>query len=232
MKHIFLMQTFVLALCITGQSQTIKNVTYTQTVKEMVITYDLESTHDNIPYFVKVRYSSKTRKIDLKEIKGDVGNLVYAGKGKKIIWNYAKELVHAMYEGEVSLVVEAKPNMQVLRKVKRLGSINLGLDTIYSKDKTYAVKLYRKNIEVYAFEDSKIENSSLILRIPKEIKARKNYQVGIQDGQNAYFSNSFKIKPKIGMGWKIIPILAVPIYIAMKNYLEENEDLPGPPEPK
>lgn len=230
MRQFFLIVTLV-TCHITGQSQIVKNVRYNYNTKEMVIIYDLQSSHDNIPCLVYVKYSSKVRKIDLKEVNGDVGNLVYPGKDKKITWNYTKELVHALYEGEVSLLVDAKPNVQVLGKVKRQGSIKLGIDTIYSKNKIYSFKLYRNDKEIYSFEDSKIEDSSIVLKIPKEIRARKNYQIRISGGEEVYFGNEFKIKPKVGMAWKVIPILAVPVYLIVSNYLDDNKDLPGPPDP-
>jgi hypothetical protein len=89
--------------------------------------YDLIAPHKNIACRVFVRYITRSRQLNLQMVKGDVGADVLPGTGKVITWDYVKELVHTVGEGEVTMSVEATPMLQASGPVKidarRFGSV-------------------------------------------------------------------------------------------------------------
>lgn len=221
---------------VASQAQTVQNVRVnanatTAEGKRIQITYDLKAKHGNIPCFVRVKYGTKVRNLILTEVKGDVGQLVYPGKNKQIYWDFVEELVHSVGEKETTIQVEAWPQVQVLKKVKRKANVVVGIDTIYKKGKAYQMKLYRHEKEVVSLDSMDIKSNSFSLKLPKKVRARQDYQIGIADGDKVFYSNAFKIKPVVGRFWKILPFLAVPIYIIGSQTLEDLQDLPGAPEP-
>ncbi len=232
--------TFLLPLLVLqisfSRAQTVSNVRINSNVtipegKRILIMFDLIADHANIPCFVRVTYGTKARTIQLAEVKGDVGNLVYPGKNKQIFWDFVEELVHSVNEGEATVKVEAWPHVQVLKKVKRKSDVIVGVDTIYKKGKEYQVKLYRHEKEVVGLANMEIKTNSFSLLLPKKVRARHDYQIGIDDGEKIYYSNKFKIKPVVGYFWKVLPFLAVPVYILTNKTLDDIKDLPGAPDP-
>ena len=232
----FLIILFNLAFIVCTKAQKVENVRVNANVtlpegKRIMIIYDLIAPHANIPCYVSVKYSTKTRKLDLKEVKGHVGKLVYPGKNRQIIWDFTEELVHSIGEGEATVVVEAWPQVQVLKKVKRKTNVFVGIDTIYTKGKIYSIKLFRHEKEVVTLADMEIKSNSFGVKLPKKVRARKDYQIGVGDGEKTYYSNTFKVKPIVGRFWKILPFLAIPIYLQLSKTLDDLKDLPGAPDP-
>jgi hypothetical protein len=197
-----------------------------------IIQYDLKAPYPTIPSIVKVKLTAEDRQektFYLKDVTGDVGNLVYPGLGKKIYWNHIKELVH--FSGKISLAVEVSPTIQVPEKIKSGKSVPILLAPVYEAKKTYAVKLFRAGKELERLNDVLLIENKVSIPLPKKIKKKKRYQIAITDGDKVFYSNTFKVKPKVGYGWKALPILAIPVYLVINMYLEENKPLPGPPNP-
>jgi hypothetical protein len=216
------------------QAQEAENVSFANTTDQkgfqsIQFSYDLAAEHPNIPCFVRVKFTMGTRQFYLKQVTGDVGNMVYPGKRKVIIWDYKEELIHNTSTETVTINVEVFPNLSADTKVKRGKNIVVNLDDIYEKGKNYSVKLYRREKEVGTLIDSLSLQHHFVTQIPRKSKVGKDYQIAIVGGEKPLFTNSFKIKPRVGTFWKVLPFIAVPVYILTKQQLEEFKDLPGAP---
>jgi len=223
---------FLLLLPLLSYSQRVENISFsTGTIQdgksEYFIVYDLVAPYDSIPCQVKVKLTANGKTFYLKELKGDVGNLVYPGLKKQIVWDYIEELVH--FNGEIDLNIEMIPSLKVPVKIKRHKPLLVSLAPIYETKKTYAVKLFQGGKEVSRLNDVLLIENSFPVQLPKKTKVKSKYQIAITDGDRTYFSNTFKVKPRISRGWIILPVLAVPTYLLINQYLEDNKPLPGPP---
>lgn len=201
-------------------------------VTKYFISYDLKSQHKNIPCQVKVKITMGVkgeRFFYLKELTGDAGNLVYPGDKKEIVWDYVKELVH--FDGKIDLAIEVSPSVKVPSKIKKRKKIPVELAPIYEPNKTYAIKIFREEKELARLNDIMLIENKLSVELPRKTKAKRKYQLAITDGTNTYFSNTFKVKRKVGWGWKLLPFLGAGAYYGLLTYLEANEELPGPPKP-
>ncbi len=216
------------------KAQTIENVKVSSGVdkdgiNKYFFTYDLIAPHANIPCLVKVKLTSGTRSFYIELIKGDVGNLVLPGKGKRFAWDFEEELIN--FSGaENKFAFEVYPNITVPAKVKRNKKLSVKMDDILVKDKHYTYILFRHEKEVITLTDMPLTQNAFSLSIPRKTKARNDYQLCITDGELKYFSNTFKVKPVVSNFWKVLPFLLVPAYIMGQGYLEENKELPGVPD--
>jgi hypothetical protein len=220
-----------------SNAQYAENISYSQGSDQSegrsksYIHYDLIAPYQNIPCAVRVKLSTvekdHVKTFYLHEVTGDVGNLVYPGTKKGIIWDHIEELVH--FTGEISIDIEVTPAVQVPEKIKKRKQLTVSLAPIYTANKSYAVKLFRKEQEIARLNDVLLIEKSFAVTIPKKTKARKKYQLAITDGENTYYSNTFKVKRRVSYGWLVVPILAVPAYMYVDQYLEDNEPLGEPP---
>ncbi|CAN5425543.1 hypothetical protein BH10BAC4_BH10BAC4_10440 [soil metagenome] len=193
----------------------------------VVITYDLIASHSNIPCLIKAKFTSGDKIFFLRHITGDVGHFIYPGPGKQIAWQMQEELVH--FSGDIAIDIEVSPHVTVEGKVKRTASLPVRFDDMFVKGKTYVIKLYRHEKEVIRLNDMMLLENSFRVEIPKKVKTGGDYQVFITDGEKNFYSNSFRVKPKVGLFWKVLPLLAVPIIIQTKKAINDNEALPGAP---
>ena len=207
------------------------NVSFVQSTdpanKIYTITYDLLAPYDNIGCQVQVKFTSSEGSFNLKKVTGDVGDLVYPGPKKTIIWNYVDELVH--FSGDIDLSIEVVPIVQVPTSVRRSKHLPVVLSSVAGATETYTTKLYLNTKEVATLDAVGSESKSAGILIPKKTPVKKNYQLAISNGEKVYFSNSFKIRPKIGYGWKAAVLLAIPAFLIINKTIEDNKPLPGPP---
>jgi hypothetical protein len=228
--------SFLILICLahTGFSQRISNLTYIMQVNEgatkYLINYDLQSTFDNVPSRVNVKLTIDINGMSstfyLKEVSGDVGDFIYPGPNKKIVWDYQKELIH--FSGDINLVVESAPIVMVSHKIKRGSEVTVSLPGFETAEK-YIVKLFQRGNEIAQLTEGTLKDGTLSVSIPKKSKIRSKYQLAIEDIDKSYFSNSFKIRRKFSLGWIIVPAIGVSAYLVISKSLEANEPLPGPP---
>ena len=238
---VFLKSSLLGLLCLlslAGYSQYATNVAFSAGkndstgVSKYFITYDLKAPYNTIPCHVQVRVTmgvKSERFFYLKELTGDAGPLVFPGNRKQIVWDYIKELVH--FDGKIDLSIEVTPSVKVPAKIKKRNPLPVELAPIYEKNKTYAIKVFRNQAELTRLNDVMLIESKLSVELPRKTKAKKKYQIALTDGTNTYFSNVFKVKRKVGWGWKLFPFLGAAAYYGVLQYMEANEDLPGPPDP-
>lgn len=234
----------------SSRGQQVDNIGYSQALDKSanklktLITYDLNAPYENIPFQINVKVTTIAKVIIgtaaggggkettikksfyLKELTGDVGDIVYPGLKKKISWDHIEELVH--FNGDIILNIEATPSVQVETKVKRGKKLSLTLVPYFATNKNYSLKLFRANKEVTPLEDILL-NGSIQVLIPKKTKVKGKYQLAVRDGEKTYFSNTFKVRRKFSLGWITVPIIAVPAYIFLQQYIDDNKSLPGPP---
>jgi len=191
------------------------------------ITYDLLAPYDNIACQVQVKFTSSDGSFNLKKVTGDAGDLVYPGLKKTIIWNYVDELVH--FSGDIDLSIEVMPLVQVPASVRRSKHLTIILATVAGAAENYTTKLYLNTKEVATLDAVGSESRTAGILIPKKTPVKKNYQIAISNGEKVYFSNTFKVRPKIGYGWKAGVLLAIPAFIIINKAIEDNKPLPGPP---
>lgn len=216
-----------------GYSQYIQNEKYltrnTAGVMKYIITYDLISTFDNVACNVKVKLTAQngTQSFYLKNVIGDVGELVYPGNNKEISWDHVSELIH--FSGEINLTLEVEPVVRVSTKTKRGTQQSVTLGSVISRNKTYDLKLFKKGKEIAQLTDGVLGTNSVSFLIPKKSRVGKKYQLAIIYGDQTFFSNSFKIKRKFSFGWIIIPAVGVASYLLYDKIQDDNASLPGPP---
>lgn len=195
--------------------------------KVYTITYDLIAPYDNIACQVLVKFTSSEGSFNLKKVTGDVGDLVYPGLKKTIIWNYVEELVH--FSGDINLSIEVIPIVQVPASVRRSKHLSVVVSNVAGAAENYNTKLYLNTKEVATLDAVGSESKSSGILIPKKTPVKKNYQIAITNGEKVYFSNTFRVRPKIGYGWKAGVILAIPAFFIINKAIEDNQPLPGPP---
>jgi hypothetical protein len=207
------------------------NVNFAQSTdasnKIYTITYDLLAPYDNIACQVQVKFTSSEGSFNLKNVTGDVGDLVYPGTKKTIIWNYVDELVH--FSGDVNLNIEVVPIVQVPTSVRRSKHLSVVVSNAAGAAENYTTKLYLNTKEVATLDAVGSESKSSGILIPKKTRVKKNYQIAIANGEKVYYSNTFKVRPKIGYGWKAAVVLAIPAFFIINKAIEDNKPLPGPP---
>lgn len=191
--------------------------------------YSLVAPQDNIPCLVRVKYTRGSTSFYLRHVSGDVGNLVLPGPLKEITWDFQEELIHIVSTEPVTFDIEVFPNFSAEKKVKRGRNLIVNLDELYDKEQRYAVKLYRKKRDVATLRDTIALQNHLVIQIPRKTRVGKGYQVGIVGRDHSYFTNSFRVKPIVSNGWKILPVVLVPVYLFTKQQLEQQQDLPTAP---
>ncbi len=184
--------------------------------------YDLIAPFDNIPFEIKVKVTLKVpggeKSFYSTNLTGSAGHLVLPGKRKHLIWDHVEELVH--YNGEIILTLEAIPDLKVPYKIKKGKGLSIQLSEAFTTDKTYTIKLYRKGIFIAKLNELKVKENLIPVAFPPKSKVGNNYQFVISDGENEFFSNALKLKPKVGYGIIALPVLIVPSYLIATNSFE------------
>lgn len=196
----------------------------------IVLRYFLVSPQDNISCLVRVKYTRGSSSFYLKHVTGDVGNLVLPGPGKEIVWDYQEELIHNVSTEPVVFDIEVLPTFAADRKVKKGRNLIVNLDDVIDKKQSYAIKLFRKKREVAVVLDTLTIRNHIVVPIPRKTRVGKGYQVAIVGPTQAYYTNTFRVKPIVATGWKVLPLFLVPVYILTKQQLDQQTDLPSAPQ--
>jgi hypothetical protein len=235
MKHhvVYIVGLLVLLLPRIVCSQRVANLTVTKSETETsktiyLINYDLVAVVDNIACRVRVEFSSGGNSFYLKQVKGDVGDLIYPGKNKKIEWDYVEELIH--FSGDLNLSLEVTPVIFVESSTKRglgiSGSMLAGGE--YPSAKSGLAHLVRNRKSITSIGE--VSASDLFsITIPKNVKPSRFYQLSFTRDGGTIYSNVFKIRRRVARLVYALPVLIAPAYLLLKKDEEKLDQLPGPP---
>lgn len=207
------------ALDITSVLKTYDNRVYYQ------FSYTLLADKENIPAHVRLRIKTLDKEFYATDVTGEVGELIYPGSGKVFIWDYGRELVH--FSGDIEFFIEVEPMIAIQSKVKRAREVAVTFRKSFIKD-TYKAALYQNGALVWTQEEQ-LKGDTFRFFIPKRTKIKRGYQVGIVSGEETYFSNTFKIKPRLGRFVYILTGLGVVGTILLPDIMESFQPLPEAP---
>lgn len=205
----------------------------------VVVRYDfLEGEPDQI-YELFLFCSHDNFQKPLQLTTGDIGKGIRVGAGKVIYWNARQELGN--FKGDISLKIKGEiytPMVQYLNvyenlKLKQGSQFEFQWKANDKSDKVL-LKIQRHGVPVAA--PLIVDNQgSYTWTIPRDASAGKGYTVQVTDINNPLrgeTSNTFSIKRRVSIGYKIIPPLLVAggiaaIFLAGS---ESEKEIPDPPQ--
>lgn len=223
-----------------AQAQEIKNVTASFVNNRVTLYYDLNGT-ENAEYQVQVYSSFDGYNKPLELVKGEVGEEILIGKGKRINWNAEGEL--HKFQGELTFKIVAKLSAPPLELTTPL--VNKSFRMGNKIELVWIGGLPQRQVELSLYKDGKVvtklakmgNSGSISWKIPKNILPSTNYQVIIQSGHVEVESVPFTIKPALPIYVKLSPLAllgaAIPFIGKGNEGGGANSDnwLPGAPSP-
>lgn len=216
MKKIFIVFV-IIASVLTINAQNITNLAASLQDKKVILTYDLEAPMPTFMYKVDVYSSIDQYRQPLKGVSGEVGEKVISGKGKKIEWQTDKDIKE--FIGEVDFKLKAtlvfapwlvmKPKEQ--ESYKRGKSLPIAWSGYSSTAKTVRLELQKDGQPITSI-DAVINSGKSDFNFPKNLKTGGGYQMKVVNTQNANeqaISKEFKIKRKIPLVVKLLPIAII-----------------------
>jgi hypothetical protein len=169
---------------------------------------------------------------------GDIGKGIQIGAGKIIYWNAKQELGN--FKGDISLKIKGDIYTPMIRYLNVYDNMKLKQGSIFdlqwkSNDKSDKVLLKIQRHGVPVTDPLVVDNNgSFSWIIPKDVKAGKGYSVQIADTNNLLreeTSNTFSIKRKVSLGYKVIPPILVAGGVAAIFLLKSDPEgeIPEPP---
>lgn len=200
-------------LPLIAQTVTIKKIELAG--EKIVVIYDLDDSNPNNEYQLSLFASKDKFSAPLTKVKGDVGDDVKPGVGKKIEWNLLEE--YGSFKGKLSMEIRGKVFVPFV-KLK-----NFDTKKTYKRGKSYEIAWRPGNtnpihIELYkgsqrvSGELNHPNNGLYSLSISSQVKPGKDYRLKITDSRvsdQIIYSDNFKIARKIPFIVKLIPTLAV-----------------------
>jgi hypothetical protein len=236
---LFVLLSFALHPC-CSQDFSVQRIESSQ--GKINIYYDLLDSVAGRSYTLNV-YSSKDNFLaPLTQVEGDAGLEVKPGAKKKIVWNAVNEL-GPEFDGKISLEVRGKVYVPFVRferfeeykalKRGRTYSINW---TGGSTQNILHFELYKGNKKVGVNFTDVANTGKYKMVLPTNVKPGSNYRFKISDTKNKdeiVYTGDFKIKRKVPLVFKVIPVLAVgaAIYILAGSESKTNSRIPDPVEP-
>jgi Ser-Thr-rich glycosyl-phosphatidyl-inositol-anchored membrane family len=211
--------------------------------EKIIVHYDLEDNSPGREYQLNLYASKDNYATPLTKVKGDVGSEVKPGVGRKIEWAIREEL--GPYKGRIALEIKGSVFVAFVKLQ------DFGTDRSYKRGKSYdlALKAGSTNpihVELYkagqrvSGEMNHPNNGTYSLNIPSNAKPGKDYRLKITDSKNSegiIYSPYFKVKPKLPLLVKILPVLAIGGVVAVlggggsKTKEQAAADIPLPPSP-
>lgn len=189
-------------------------------------------------------YSSRDNFIrPLQDVSGDIGIEVKPGTNKKIVWNSRKELGDS-FAGDVELEIRGRVYIPFIRfdgfqdgLVIKRGKPRTITWTGGSRQNILNFELYKNDTYVEVIPN--VANSgSYDLELPTSVKPGNGYYFLVSDTKNkdqVVKTNLFKVKRKVPLAVKVLPVLAVGAAIPFLSGPDGADEVgvpPGPPETK
>lgn len=238
-----LLLTLVLSsslLAANAQTVTIKKVELSG--DKILVFYDLEDSNSEREFLLNVFASKDNFTAPLQKVNGDIGSEIKPGLNKKVEWRVREE--YGGYKGKLALEIRGKAYMPFIKLQ------NFNTAESYKRGKQYDVLWKPGNtnpLQIELFKgDQRIagdvnlpNDGTYALNIPSHAKSGSDYRLKITDSKNSeevIYTNYFKVKPKVPILLKVLPVLAVGGVAALlvgggekKNKSEEDIELPPLP---
>jgi len=213
------MRVFLLAIgCISflsASAQTIAIKKVELAGEKIVVHYDLEDGNPNNEYKLDLYASADNYATPLAKVKGDVGLEVKPGIDRRIEWSIRDEF--GPYKGKLALEIRGKvyipfvkiQNFDTEKSYKRGNSYNIAWKP--GSTNSINIDLY-KGGERVGGESNLQNNGSHTFYIPTHAKKGSDYRLKITDTKNSedvLYTSEFKVKPKVPLLVKVLPVLAV-----------------------
>ena len=237
-KNLF--AVLLLFVCSFSVAQKVSIIKTDFEAEKVTVYYDLEGDAEGQLFEVSLLSSANSFSTPLVFVEGEVGKNIKVGKGKKIVWNAAKELM--LYKGNVTFEVKAVLTHSPL-------SLNAPVSgQALKRGKTYPIAWTggagaTPKIELYKGGSPILNvpytgnNNMAELSIPAKTKPGSDYSIKLTTASGST-STDIKIKRKIPLGLKIAPVvlLAGVAVVVLTGKGDDNggeikneEDLPAPP---
>ena len=213
MRRILLL--FFIAQSFYGYSQTAQIKSVELAGDKIIVIHDLADPNPNNEYKLNLYASRDNFVAPLIKVTGDVGAEVAPGLGKKITWNIKEE--YGGFKGRISVEVRGT----VYSPFVKLKDFDTNAN--YKRGKSYNLSWKPGasnpiNIELYkggqriSGEMNQPNNGGHTFFIPAQSKKGNDYRIKISDTRNSddiLFTKDFKVRAKIPMLLKAIPVLAI-----------------------
>lgn len=182
---------------------------------KILVLYDLEDSNPEREFSLNLFASKDNFAAPLQKVKGDIGSEIKPGANKRVEWRIREE--YGGYKGRLALEIRGKVYMPFLRLQ------NFNTEQSYKRGKQYNVQWKPGNTNPILIElfkgDQRIagdanlpNNGTYTLNIPSQSKTGSDYRLKITDSKNSdevIYTEYFKVKPKVPLLLKVLPILAV-----------------------
>ena len=203
----------VFSIVASAQTVTIKKVELAG--DKVFIYFDLDDSNSSHEFSLNVFASRDNFTAPLAKVKGDVGQEIKPGPNKKIEWKIIEE--YGAYKGKLALEIRGKVYVPFVKLQ------NFDTEKSYKRGKSYDLSLKAGNtnpihVELYkgsqriSGEMNHPNNGSYTLSIPSNAKPGSDYRLKISDSksnEDVIYSPLFKVKPKIPLLVKLLPLVAV-----------------------
>jgi hypothetical protein len=212
MRHIVL---FMVLVSFQSFSQTVILKKIELGGDKIVVHYDLDDSDPNHFYRIQLFSSKDNFSYPLTKVSGDVGPDIRPGIGRKIEWKVFEELKD--FTGRISLEIRGKvfvPFVRFqasdLRHSYKRGKL-LPLTWSAGNNTPLHIELYRGSEKVHS--ELNVPNSgSYSLIVPAHARPGKHYRIKLTSSKTAeefIYTDFFKIKRKVPLVVKILPVVAV-----------------------
>lgn len=207
---------------------------------KLLIHYDLIDTVKNRHYTINVFSSRDNFLHPLQRVTGDAGLEVVPGKNRKIVWA-AKDELGNQFDGKVALEVRGRLYIPFVRfkgfedyKIVKRGKPYILTWTGGTRQNILNFELYRGDHKVWA-QPPVANTGSHEIVIPTHVKPGTDYHFRITDTKNKddiVNTGSFRIKRKIPLALKIVPLFVVAGVAYWLTQSDEIETIADPILPK
>ncbi len=213
MLRLTLTCVMLVPLVATAQKVQIKKVELAK--EKIIVHYDLDDSNPNNEYQLNLYASKDNFTVPMTKVKGDVGNEIKPGTGKKIEWNINEEF--SEFNGDLALEVRGR----VFVMFAKLQGFDT--DKSYKRGKTYPLNWKPGNtnpIHIELFKGSERivgelnhpNNGSYLLTMPSHAKPGDDYRIRITDSKRpdeSIYTGFFAIKPRVPLLLKTVGGAAV-----------------------
>lgn len=212
MRILYANLALFLFVSVFGQRVTIKKVELAG--EKIVVFYDLDDSNSSNEYLLNLYSSADNFVNPLTRVTGDVGSGIKPGVNKRMEWNIRQEL--GGYKGKIALEVRGRVYIPFV-KLDALGGNGFKRGTSYlitwkSGDPSGQINLSLiRGDQLIQNAGTIANNGNYNLLIPPSAKSGSGYKLRFVNARNpeeVINSSEFKIKSKVPLALKLLPVVA------------------------